>query len=408
MATGGLDQDKTINCRVDTILADEHHEFLRVNLPVAGVMGALISVSLLPFSSPPRVAIGFALLLACHLTGWLVLRQLDDIDAAQRIRVFAVLNGIAGVAWGLFWWCSLPTDPQAQLCVAIAIPFAMAINMVEAGSVPASFLGFHVPYSIITVIVFATSTSGTPRWAALVFTLMSIYVLVLARVMARSARQRAELTIRNADLIGALNDANGDLERESTHDRLTGLANRLALERALEAMFEEQARSAGEFGEIVALYVDLDRFKDVNDTRGHAEGDELLVRVARRCRQVLPDDGFAARMGGDELVVLLPGRPSEIDGQLLAGELVDKMAEPFTLSSGPVEIGASVGVAITSPHCSTPRNLLRDADSALYAAKATGGSRWVFYEDPVRGPAPCPQTDPRIGNRLAVSGEGRG
>jgi len=357
-------------------------------------MGLIISVILAQFSPLPRVIFGVGFILTVHLSGALALRRVRSTDTRTRVRVYSSVNALAGVGWGLFWWVTMPAEPGAQLFIAIAIPFAMAVNMVESGPVPQSFLGFHIPYSIISVVAYVHSASGTARWAPVSFGLMAVYTLVLSRVMASSALERAELTVRNADLISELNGANEDLERQSTHDRLTGLANRLALERFLENTFTERAVAAVEQdaagtarvkSEIVALYLDLDRFKDVNDTRGHAAGDELLIRVSRRLQRLLPDEAFAARIGGDEMVVILSDCESITAGEIIAGEIVECMAETFELASGPVQIGASVGVAITSPSCTAARNLLHDADSALYQAKATGRSHWVSFEDPTAG-----------------------
>lgn len=382
------------------MLADEHHEFLRVNHPLSAAMSLVVGACLTPFTPISRIVMGVALLAIVHVIGSIALPWGRTRETAERIRFYSFINAQSGLAWGLLWWIALPAEPEAQLYVAIAIPFQMAVNMVDSSSVPASFLGFHIPFSAVVIAAFLISTTGTPRWAALVFGVMALYILVLAKVMASSARDRAELTVRNSDLIEELNEANVDLERQSTHDRLTGLANRLALERFLEEAFEDYERS--DITNIVALYIDLDRFKDVNDTRGHSAGDELLVRVARRLQKLTPEDACVARIGGDEIVVVLPDRDAILEGELLAGEIVERMGQSFGLSSGPVKIGASVGVAITSKMCRTPRNLLRDADSALYQAKSTGRSHWVSFEDP----SPSRARFDRAPNRSAASDVG--
>ncbi|MCW2606320.1 MAG: diguanylate cyclase [Frankiales bacterium] len=166
--------------------------------------------------------------------------------------------------------------------------------------------------------------------------------------------------------------------RTAAHtDPLTGLANR--------ALFTERLERACASGGATVLLLDLDGFKSVNDTAGHAAGDRVLVEVARRTVGVCRADDLVARLGGDEFVVLLEGEdddPQEA-AEALAGRLVAALAAPVPLGVGTVSLGASVGVArLEGP--GSADDLLRDADVAMYAAKADGKGRFRVFEPRLR------------------------
>ena len=159
------------------------------------------------------------------------------------------------------------------------------------------------------------------------------------------------------------------LEHQAHHDTLTGLPNRLLLHRRLDAMLREPGRMA-------LHYIDLDGFKLVNDTLGHRVGDGLLNAAASRFGQVLAASDMAARLGGDEFVVLQGSISDPLAATGLAHRLVEILGAPYDVDGQHIVIGASIGVALASDGSSTPDQLLLDADTALYAAKA--GPRGSF------------------------------
>jgi diguanylate cyclase (GGDEF)-like protein/PAS domain S-box-containing protein len=183
-------------------------------------------------------------------------------------------------------------------------------------------------------------------------------------------------------LVLTLRDVTGqhELEKElkyqAFHDALTGLPNRVLFVREAAAALEA-ARAAGRTAGV--LFIDLDDFKIVNDTMGHAVGDELLVAVAARLTSSVRPSDTAARLGGDEFAMLIDDAvdPAAVDA--FAERIVAAFTEPFTLNEATVLAAATVGVA-TSEDSDDTGELLRHADLALYAAKAAGKQRWRHYQ----------------------------
>ena len=161
------------------------------------------------------------------------------------------------------------------------------------------------------------------------------------------------------------------------HDVLTGLNNRARLREAIEDAFAQH----GKIRYTSLLLIDLDRFKPVNDTYGHAIGDQLLQEVARKLRLACKTDDILARLGGDEFAVLLAGRGAK--GALaLAQRLCQSLAEPFVIDGQVFSIGASIGIAVINEHAGNTTDLLIAADLALYAAKGAGkGTARLFTPD---------------------------
>jgi len=166
-----------------------------------------------------------------------------------------------------------------------------------------------------------------------------------------------------------------ELARQATHDPLTGLPNRtLVLERATQMI----ARQTRHPELTAAMFIDIDDFKEVNDTMGHAAGDGLLRTVAERLRETVRGQDTVGRMSGDEFVVLFEANPDE-PIEALADRLNGVLREPILLTPGaaPVQVTASIGIAYG--RYATPDDLLRDADIALYQAKGAGKDRHVLF-----------------------------
>lgn len=163
------------------------------------------------------------------------------------------------------------------------------------------------------------------------------------------------------------------LRHLSQHDVLTGLPNRLLLNDRLEMAVKQSARSRRATG---VLMVDLDRFKDINDNRGHRAGDLVLQEVARRLTQAVRTTDTVARVGGDEFIVVLPEVHDAADAELIAAKIVDCMTIPVAVDNERIAISASVGVTTSIQNAADPEQLLHQADAAMYQAKRAGRNRY--------------------------------
>lgn len=167
-----------------------------------------------------------------------------------------------------------------------------------------------------------------------------------------------------------------ELDRLARQDSLTGLANRQALRRALDDALVSAVRRKHRCS---VFLLDLDRFKAVNDTLGHPAGDTLLRLVSLRLRDVIGDAGQVGRLGGDEFEIVLPNTSAKDDLSRLAQGIIDSLSRPYTINGTAVSIGASVGIVTSDYDDRTSDDLMRDADLALYAAKAAGKGCFRFF-----------------------------
>jgi diguanylate cyclase (GGDEF)-like protein len=168
-----------------------------------------------------------------------------------------------------------------------------------------------------------------------------------------------------------------ELRHQANHDALTGLANRALFIDAVEARLKA-AEPGGPV--LVVLFLDLDDFKVVNDTMGHPTGDGLLRSVGQRISETVRGEDVAARLGGDEFAVMLWDREDLIGSRRLAERLLANLSEPYRIDSSIVSIRASIGVASGLDGSISARDLMKHADVAMYAAKASGKGRVVFFE----------------------------
>ncbi len=180
------------------------------------------------------------------------------------------------------------------------------------------------------------------------------------------------------------------LEHQALHEPLTGLPNRtLFMDRLRQAL----ARAKREGSSVAVMFMDLDRFKVINDSLGHAAGDRLLVAVARRIRACLREADTVARLGGDEFAFLLEFNIAQRDAGTVADRVLEQLQPPFTFAGNEVFITASIGIAFSSPHVQTPEDLLRYADVAMFRAKDEGPGNWRVYD---------PAVDDRATRRLEM------
>jgi diguanylate cyclase (GGDEF)-like protein len=202
----------------------------------------------------------------------------------------------------------------------------------------------------------------------------------------------ASVAFENGRLVEKLRREALERRHEALHDALTGLPNRsLFIQRVQETT--EAAVSAGRVAAVMLM--DLDRFKEVNDTLGHHNGDLLLQEVARRLIEVAGPCDTVARLGGDEFAVVLPDLAGADQAKEIAARTVDSLAEPFVIDDLSLEVGASIGIALAPEHGTDASALLQRADVAMYEAKIARGGVVVYSIE----------RDTYSPRRLALAGE---
>ena len=233
------------------------------------------------------------------------------------------------------------------------------------------------------------------------------FPVALARVNAQVARKRAEdkvrianqslanvnveLEQRVAERTRRLFEANQQLQAEiaqrqqsearsqylAHHDELTGLGNRLLFKEQLELAISNSRLSQRGFS---VLYIDLDGFKGVNDTLGHSVGDKLLNVVASKLRNLLGEHDRIARLGGDEFAILQTSTEDSDGAAVLAGNIIRAVSAPITIDGQAVSVGASIGIVEERIGSATPEELLKNADLAMYSAKAAGRCTYRIFD----------------------------
>lgn len=202
-----------------------------------------------------------------------------------------------------------------------------------------------------------------------------VYVLMNANVQQGADGSVAALTAFVTD-ITERKQAEDRLEQLATHDTLTGLPNRALLNDHLRAMVEK----ADPDSTIALLFIDLDRFKAVNDTMGHEKGDQLLRQVSQRLQRTLRPGDIVARLGGDEFVVAAKCAQGAHAAEKIAEKILSMLVAPFDLAGQEVYVGASIGISLFPEDGETKELLFQNADTAMYEAKAAGRNGFRFFK----------------------------
>jgi len=258
-------------------------------------------------------------------------------------------------------------------------------------------LAFLTPRSDPVVVVVAILIAGgaAAAWLAgiavsgvaplIVATLGLLAPTAIVSVLAVRLRRRNALLAQSLSLADQrLQEVSEQLEKQASIDSLTGLPNRMLLEDRLQHAIRRGERTDSRLAErglarLALLFIDLDGFKPVNDSLGHAAGDAVLKEVAQRLRTVARDSDTIARVGGDEFALLMEDVGSVADGVSLARRLLQALARPIAIADRQVEISGSIGIVIY-PDQGHRDKLIANADAAMYAAKRAGGNTYAVFE----------------------------
>jgi diguanylate cyclase (GGDEF)-like protein len=226
----------------------------------------------------------------------------------------------------------------------------------------------------------ASFDSGFAHWTPIVVLVAGLAMTGLIAgylwLTLRRTRQLERLTTSLRETSEELRRNGAKLDHLARHDTLTGLPNRMAFRDDVAGDLRRARRGPG----LAVLYLDLDRFKAVNDTLGHPAGDRLLCDVADRLRDTVREVDTITRLGGDEFAIAQVGAEQPRTAETLARRLIDTLSLPYTIEGQRVLVGVSIGITLAGQDDADVDQLLRRADMALYAAKRDGRATWRFFE----------------------------
>jgi len=329
---------------------------------VGGILNTLLVAAAITARSPTPLFIAWLAIEIAICATRLAVLIVARHRALRHLPTPTDLNLILSIAWS----CSVGYG--ALISLATCDWVAATLACVSAGAMVGGicFRNFSAPRLCGAMIVLSL---GPTIPGALIAGQPLMLVLFFQNPMYLAAMTMA--CFKLSRMLIATMRAERENDRRARHDELTGLANRAGLVAALDGRLSLPDRNET----LALLYLDLDGFKAVNDTHGHAAGDRLLESVAERMRGLLRDGDLPARPGGDEFVVLAADRTAE-EAAEFARRLIEAIGAPFDLGTGTaVRIGVSVGIAMAPERGRRAADLLRAADAALYQAKFDGGSR---------------------------------
>ncbi len=204
-----------------------------------------------------------------------------------------------------------------------------------------------------------------------------IWVELRGRVAERMPDNRPRRLVGTLSDISQRKEAEARMAHLALHDTLTGLPNR---KHFLQSLENERARAARSGSHLAVMFLDLDNFKDVNDTLGHEAGDHLLIETARRLRDKVRKGDLVARLGGDEFAILINDLMDDHATERLAERIVDALSRPFTYGNALIRSGTSIGITVYPNDPGSAEQLLANADLALYAAKSAGRGGWRLFD----------------------------
>jgi len=340
-------------------------------LPAVALLYVPVALSHLVFLTSGQLVM-LAVGLGCSaalFAGWRWLRANPSrIEAASWLNGLVYATVIAHSLLRLYY-AHQPGDLMFVGVLAVAV----ALLPAQIGLHVAATLAYTAGWSALVLAL-----EGRATWLSLAAPLLVTMTLSIAIrwLELRRDRRLFEMQIH-------AERRRSRLRYDSRHDALTGLANRMRFSEALQRAVQEAGEEERSFS---VLYLDLDRFKVINDSLGHQVGDRLLQSVADRLTDNIRTDDLAARFGGDEFALLL----SHVDGPdgaiHVAERIHESLATPFGLEDYELEVGASIGIAMYKPEYDTPEAMLRDADTAMYEAKS-GHRKHVIFDSEMRARA---------------------
>ena len=335
-----------------------------------------------------------------------------------------LITGVTGVLWATFAYMQLNFHDESIRSLVFLVNFGLiAASIITLAHWIPAYLAYMIPQSVTILYVFLSLDMKYGIESSIAFVIFTIVMISTSIRFNKRYRSELELLLKNKALINKLNvevvhrrraqedlenhkrslemtveertrdlvNINTDLEKViekkviaeenleylAYHDELTGLPNRNLL---VDRISQSIKTSAREKQKMAILFIDLDRFKNINDSLGHGIGDILLQKVSSRLYNVLRDRDTISRNGSDEFVVVLERLKDTNEAISVAKKLISCLSESFEIDSHNIHLGSSIGISVYPTDGDSPLVLLRNADTAMYRAKRAGGNQLQFYD----------------------------
>lgn len=321
------------------------------------------------------------------LYGYKKSTSLEHMQHVKRWNNLYVIGAaLGGFSWGLTAFILLPSAASIGKILLILMLAGLTGGVVPLTSaIPLASASFLVITIVPFIIVFALFRETTYLLFDAALTLYLAYSITITFKIYQLIKNSILLRFENDDLLESIFDAkqqleltNKKLEHTATHDSLTQAANRSLFHTNLENAVK---RAKIDNSSIALLYMDLDRFKLVNDAYGHNVGDKLLIYVIERLNGFLDKDSFIARWGGDEITIILQNITSVQQVEQIAGALCRLIATPIRFDKIDLKISASIGISMYPQDGADVASLLWHADKAMYFVKEHGGNHFAFFSN---------------------------
>lgn len=303
----------------------------------------------------------------------------------RSLHLLTCMSFAGGLSWTpvpLFF--APPGDGNALGYIVFVMAGVATGSVIQSLAYWRVAVAFGAPLMLSTVAMMVAQGNNIAYFLACNVTLLTLMLFRASMRSERSFVQSQNVAMRTSQLAHSLAMANGEISKSSERlqhlansDALTGLANRSAFNRRMELLFDRCRRGQTE---VALLLIDLDKFKTVNDTRGHSAGDALLKAVANRLAAVCGKNDLAVRLGGDEFAVVLAGADLDARVNALVLDVMKRVSQPLVFGGHDIVPGASIGVAFAPRHAADGDDLYACADLALYQAKQEGRRQIRFFD----------------------------
>jgi diguanylate cyclase (GGDEF)-like protein len=318
-----------------------------------------------------------------HYTGMAAMRMSPPIEYDPPLFIASVLIAIIASLAAL-WIAFQLRQRYSALAIVAKLGSAIVMGLAITGM---HYTGMAAAQFASGSVCLAADATGGMDTTSLAVSIGVVTISILIVTLSISALD-AHFATRNARLALELQGANEQLRSIALHDKLTGLPNRFLLEDRLRQAALHADRGSKNFS---LMFVDLDDFKPVNDTYGHAVGDELLKHVANRLKECLRKHDTVARTGGDEFVIVLEDVESARAASLVGEKILEKLGQPISVWAHSLEISCSIGISMYPSDGKDIATLTANADVAMYQAKKSGKHAFRLFAPEMRnGSAAAP------------------